>query len=69
MTNLGEVTATELHKKNDSYGMGELKGDTNSAGKVLKKAREEVEKTLDEPVVKPDNYKDLTSGDVKKMKE
>lgn len=62
LTNLGEVTATELHKKNDSYGMPELKSDTKTTGHTLKKARQEVEKALNEPVIKPDNYKNLTDS-------
>ncbi len=51
LTNLGETTATELHKKNDSYGIHELRKDAGEAGEVIKTARKEVEKRLGRSVV------------------
>ena len=51
LTNLGETTARELHKKNDSFGMSELKQDVGEAGQVVGVAKNEVEKRLGEPVV------------------
>ena len=51
LTNLGETTAAELHQKNDSYGMNELRQDAGEAGKVIEVARKEVEKRLGKPVV------------------
>ena len=59
LTNLGEVTAKELHKKNDSYGMDELKDDMKDAGEAVKNAREGVEKKINRPVVSKENYLDL----------
>ena len=63
LTNLGEATAVEFHKKNDSVGISELKDDMNKAGKVLNKAKEEIEKELERPVVTNINYLDLTKKD------
>lgn len=63
LTNLGEATAVEFHKKNDSVGISELKDDMNKFGKVLKKAKEEIEKELERPVVTNINYLDLTKND------
>lgn len=61
LTNLGEATAVEFHKKNDSKGMKQLKVDVNKAGNVLNKAMAEIEKELERPVVTSENYIDLTS--------
>ena len=63
LTNLGEATAVEFHKKNDSVGISELKDDMNKFGKVLKKAKEKIEKELERPVVTNINYLDLTKND------
>ena len=59
LTNLGEATATELHRAKDSYGMNELKRDMNEAGKSVKAAREDIEKRLGRPVVSKQNKIDL----------
>lgn len=61
LTNLGEATATEFHKKNDSRGVVELRHDTNDAGKVINIAKKEIEKKLERPVVTSENYIELTS--------
>ena len=60
LTSLGEATATELHRENDSYGMGELKDDADDAGKVINTAKREIEKHLKKPVVSKQNHLDLT---------
>ena len=60
LTSLGEATATELHRENDSYGMGELKNDVGDAGKVINTAKKEIEKHLKKPVVSKQNHLDLT---------
>jgi hypothetical protein len=60
LTNLGEASSVEIHKKHNSFGMNNLKKDINTAGKVIKKAREELEKELDSSVVTSDNFLDLT---------
>lgn len=60
LTNLGEATAVEFHKKNNSQGLKELKNDMNKAGKVLNKAKQEIENELERPVVNSENYIELT---------
>lgn len=60
LTNLGEVTAVELHNKNDSKGIKELKSDMNTAGKVINTAKERIETELGQSLVTSENYNDLT---------
>ena len=60
LTNLGEATAVEFNKKNNSQGFKELKKDVTKAGNVLNKAKEEIENELERPVVTTENYIDLT---------
>lgn len=60
LTNLGEATAVEFHKKNNSQGLKELKKDMNKAGNVLNKAKKEIENELERPVVTSENYIKLT---------
>lgn len=61
LTNLGEATAVEFHKKNNSIGLKELKQDMNKAGKVLNKAKNEIENELDRSIVTSENYIELTN--------
>lgn len=61
LTNLGEATAVEFHRKNDSIGIKELQTDVNKAGNVLNKARQEIENELERPVVTSQNYIELTN--------
>ena len=60
LTNLGEATATEFHIGNNSYGIEELKSDINKAGKVLKSAKDEIEKELNRSITTNQNYEQLT---------
>lgn len=60
LTNLGEATAAEFHRKNGSKGLEELKSDMNKAGNVLNKAKKEIENELERPVITSDNYIELT---------
>lgn len=62
LTNLGEATAVEFHKKNNSIGVQELKKDMNKAGKVLNKAMTEIETELNRSVVTSENYINLTEN-------
>ena len=62
LTNLGEAAAVEFHKKNNSKGMNELKTDMNKAGKVLNKAKTEIENELEKSVVTKENYIELTNN-------
>jgi len=59
VSSLAEETATVMHRKRDSQGMGELRRDVHEAGEVGKIARLEVEARIDEPVVSSVNYKQL----------
>ena len=61
LTNLGEAAAVEIHKKNDSYGMTNLKSDVNKAGNIMNKARAELELELERSVISSENYLDLTN--------
>lgn len=63
LTNLGEASAVEFHEKNRSHGLEELKTDMNKAGKVLNKAKQEIEKELESPVITASNYIELTNKD------
>lgn len=60
LTNLGEATAVEFHKKNNSQGLTKLKNDMNKAGKVLNNAKQEIEQELERPIVTSQNYIELT---------
>lgn len=44
LTSLGEATTTEIHKKNNSQGIKELKIDINKAGNVINRAKKEIER-------------------------
>ena len=68
LTNLGEASAVEIHKKNNSIGMSSLKKDVTVAGRVMKKAKIELEKELNTSVVTNQNFIDLTQ-DEKEMIE
>ena len=68
LTNLGEAAAVEIHKKNNSQGLDNLKDDMNKAGKVLNKAKEQLENELERPLVTSENYIDLTNNKVIEMK-
>lgn len=62
LTNLGEAAAVEFHQNNNSIGLDELKSDVDKAGKVLNKAKNEIELELKRPVVTSLNYIDLTDN-------
>ena len=67
LTNLGEATAVEFHKKNDSKGLKELKSDMSEAGSVINSAKKEIERKLERPIVTSDNYIELTEDDNLKL--
>ena len=62
LTNLGEAAAVEIHKKNDSYEMPNLKTDVNKAGRIMNKAKTELENELERSIISSENYIDLTSN-------
>ena len=61
LTNLAEASAVEIHKSNESVCMNDLKKDANDAGKVMKKAKDELEDKIKRPVVSSKNHLDLTN--------
>lgn len=63
LTNLGEATAVEFHRKNNSKGLNQLKTDMNKAGSVLNKAKQEIENELKRPIITSQNYIELTSDE------
>ena len=63
LTNLGEATAVEFHRKNNSQGLQELRKDMNKADTVLNKAKEEIEKEIERPVLTSTNYIELTQSE------
>ena len=67
LTNLGEATAVEFHKKNDSKGLKELKNDMSEAGNVINSAKKEIERKLERPIVTSDNYIELTEDNNLKL--
>lgn len=67
ITNLAEVTANEIHHKNNSYGVEKLKEDVVRAGKITGKARKDIEQEIGRRVVDKTNYKNLTDGQNKKI--
>ena len=62
LINLGEVTATEIHKKNNSNNLEELQQDMNDAGKILNITKKEIENKLEKDIVSPENYMNLTNN-------
>ena len=67
LTNLGEATAVEFHKKNDSKGLKELKNDMSEAGTVINSAKKEIERKLEKPIVTSENYIELTEDNNLKL--
>ena len=63
LTNLGEATAVEFHRKNNSQGINRLKEDVNKAGNVLNKAKIEIENELGKSIITSQNYIELTDNE------
>lgn len=59
LTTLAEVTTTELHRTNDSYGMNALKNDANTGGHIASITRKNIEKELGKPVITSENAIDF----------
>lgn len=62
LTNLGEATAVEFHRKNNSQGINRLKEDVNKAGNVLNKAKIEIENELGKSIITSQDYIELTDN-------
>ena len=55
-TMLGERSTTEIHRNEDSQGVGKLKADAKAGGSIAGNARKALEKRLGRPIVSPRNY-------------
>jgi hypothetical protein len=53
---LGERATTEIHRVEDSQGLGKLKEDSRAGGKIAGDARKNLEKRLKRSVVSKDNF-------------
>ena len=69
ITNLAEVTANEIHYKNDSQGVEKLKEDVVRAGRITGKARRDIEEEIGRKVADKVNYKNLTSDNTKQLED
>lgn len=63
LINLNEVASIEMHKKNNSRGMKELKQDLDAVGKVIKNTKQEIENNLEKSIISSENYMNLTHND------
>ena len=61
LINLSEATAVELHKKNNSRNIDELKKDIKTTGELISKTKNEIEKKLEKSIISPENYMNLTN--------
>jgi DNA-damage-inducible protein D len=61
LATLAEATATELHRRHQSRGLGALRDDARQAGDVAGNARRQIESLTGAPVVSDENYQALTS--------
>lgn len=59
LTMLGEATARELHKTNNTQGKSNLEKDVLKAGKIAGNTRKQIEKETGKSVIRKDNYLDL----------
>lgn len=56
LTNLGEVTAREIHKTNNTFGKDNLRKDVAKAGKIAGNARLQIEEETGKKVISSENY-------------
>ena len=68
LTMLGEATTTKLHRDRDSKGFDPLKTDARDGGAVAGRTRKDIEKQSGNPVISSDNFKQLDSRRLKKLK-
>lgn len=61
LTNLAETITADIHKKNNSQGIDELKKDINSVGKIINKTNRDIEDKLDKEIISKENYMNLTN--------
>lgn len=61
LTNLNEVLAIEIHQKNNSSGIEELKKDLSEVGKVINDTKNNIETKLERTIVSSENHMNLTN--------
>lgn len=59
LTTLAEVTTTELHRTNDSYGLDDLQVDAHDGGSIASDARLKIEEKIGKKVITSENAKDF----------
>ena len=65
-TLLGERSATEIHRTEDSQGIPKLKDDAQAGGTIAGDARKALEKRLKRTIVSKNNYLKETEGEQRK---
>lgn len=58
---LSEILIVELHNKNKSNNLEDIKKDINEVGNIIDKTKKELEKSLDKKIVSHKNYNNLTN--------
>jgi hypothetical protein len=67
-TMLGERSTTEIHRTEDSKGMGKLKSDAIAGGNIAGNARKQLERRIGRSIVSRNNYLKKAEG-IKKLPE
>ena len=61
LNNLCEATTLEVHKKNKSNNINELKNDIELVGKIINNTKKEIESKLEKNIISNENYQNLTN--------
>lgn len=69
LSTLGEETTKELHRRQNTQGYEDLKGDARRGGQAAGRARVEIEKELGGPVVTSQNFLDQPKSLAKNKKK
>lgn len=69
LSTLGEETTKELHRRQNTQGYENLKGDARRGGQAAGRARMEIEKELGGPVVSSQNFLDQPKTSAKNKKK
>jgi len=56
LTMFGEKATTDITKKEDSQGFNECKTSAKKGGNIAKRAREDLEKNIGEPIMSKHNF-------------
>ena len=59
---LAEVTTTEIHKTNDSYGLKKLRKDAHDGGEIASITRKNIEEKIGRKIISKENAFDLTKN-------